>query len=70
MHGLAVRWVATPFFPRSSSMPGGADGRGVDIPLRPVDQAASIGLHTQTAENLFPGALASPVQMSPMHRFE
>src|SRR3569623_3495480 len=51
-------------------MPGGADGSGVDIPLRPVDQAALIGLHSQGLQHPFPGAIGSPSQMTPVQRLE
>ena len=40
----AVRWVVTPFFPRSGCMTGGADTGGIGVPLFPVDQATLIGL--------------------------
>src|SRR4051794_39202090 len=60
--GGSLAW--DPFFPRSSSMPGGADGSGVGVPLGPVDQAFGIGLHAKSLQHAFPGAVASPAQVT------
>src|SRR4051794_8336181 len=58
--------LSTPFFPRSGSMPGGADTGGVGVPLGPVDQSAGIGLHSQARQHAFPGSIASPGQQAAM----